>query len=220
MSKSLGNFVTIHELLRTDAFGNSTWPGDTLRLAMLRTHYRDPIDWTVKELERAQQELREWYTAIKDQPLSNQAIDDGVVEALSDDLNTHAAIARLQELRGRQELTALRASLEFLGFSCNPANLARKVFMSATSGNKISGRAVITERADGAHFRVIITERVDGAHFDDPSTQKRVEELIALRQSARAAKNFVEADRIRDQLAELGVVLKDSKDGTTWEFKR
>jgi cysteinyl-tRNA synthetase len=208
MSKSLGNFVTIHELLRTDAFGNSTWPGDTLRLAMLRTHYRDPIDWTVKELERAQQELREWYTAIKDQPLSNQAIDDGVVEALSDDLNTHAAIARLQELRGRQKLTALRASLEFLGFSCNPANLARKVFMSATSGIKISGRAVITER-------------VDGAHFDDPSTQKRVEELIALRQAARAAKNFAEADKIRGELAELGVVLKDNKDGTTtWEFKR
>jgi len=60
MSKSLGNFVTIHDLLETGKFGDSTWPGDVLRLAMLRTHYRQPIDWTVKELERALEDLREW----------------------------------------------------------------------------------------------------------------------------------------------------------------
>ena len=58
MSKSLGNFVTIHELLHTEKFGGRKWPGEVLRLAMLRTHYRQPIDWTVKALEEAQHVLR------------------------------------------------------------------------------------------------------------------------------------------------------------------
>ena len=58
MSKSLGNFVTIHELLHTDKFGGRSWPGEVLRLAMLKTHYRQPIDFTVKALEEAEQTLR------------------------------------------------------------------------------------------------------------------------------------------------------------------
>ena len=66
MSKSLGNFVTIHELLRTTKFGGRSWPGEVLRLAMLRTHYRQPIDWTVKALEEAEATLGRWYDAIRD----------------------------------------------------------------------------------------------------------------------------------------------------------
>ena len=61
MSKSLGNFITMHELLRTDKFGGRAWPGDVLRLAMLRKRYSEPIDWTVRELNRASQEIIEWY---------------------------------------------------------------------------------------------------------------------------------------------------------------
>ncbi len=64
MSKSLGNFVTIHELLRTTKFGGRAWPGEALRLAMLRTHYRQPIDWTVKALEEAEATLDRWYDAV------------------------------------------------------------------------------------------------------------------------------------------------------------
>ena len=64
MSKSLGNFVTIHELLRTTKFGGRKWPGEVLRLAMLRTHYRQPIDWTVKALEEAEATLDRWYEAM------------------------------------------------------------------------------------------------------------------------------------------------------------
>src|SRR6478752_3410794 len=60
MSKSLGNFVTINQLLHTDAFGGRAWPGEVLRLAMLRTHYRQPIDWTLKALEDAERTWREW----------------------------------------------------------------------------------------------------------------------------------------------------------------
>ena len=60
MSKSLGNFVTISELLHTDKFGGRSWPGEVLRLAMLNTHYRQPIDFTVKALEEAERTLHRW----------------------------------------------------------------------------------------------------------------------------------------------------------------
>jgi cysteinyl-tRNA synthetase len=207
MSKSLGNFVTIRDLLDTGKFGDRTWPGEALRLAMLRTHYRQPIDWTAKELERALEELREWYGLIAAEAPSDGAIDQGVLEALFDDLNTHGALVRVRELAKTKDKVALRASLTFLGFSCNPASLAQRIYVTARSTVMGSGRAVATVRADGTHF-------------EDPSAQKRVEELISLRRAARAAKNFAEADRIRGQLDSLGVVLKDSKDGTTWELKR
>jgi cysteinyl-tRNA synthetase len=207
MSKSLGNFVTIRDLLETGKFGDSTWPGDVLRLAMLRTHYRQPIDWTVKELERALEDLREWYGLIATEAPSHGTIDQGVLEALFDDLNTHGALVRVHELAKTGDRAALRASLTFLGFSCNPTSLTRRFYESVMDGIRVLDKAVATEKADGTHF-------------EDSSTQKRVEELIASRQAARAAKNFAEADKVRDQLADLGVVLKDSKDGTTWEFKR
>ena len=83
MSKSLGNFVTIHELLRTGTVRSETWPGEVLRLAMLRTHYHDPIDWTVKELVRADRELREWYQQLDGKNCPSGTIDAGVLDALS-----------------------------------------------------------------------------------------------------------------------------------------
>ena len=200
MSKSLGNFITIRDLLTTGKFGNSTWPGETLRLAMLRTHYRDPIDWTLRELERAQQELVEWYGLVQGDPPSDD-VDEGVLDALSDDVNTHAAIVRLQELARAGERGALRASLRFLGFSCDPTTLARQYFLDADAG--------------------MIVSKADGTYSADPSTQRRIDELIARRKAARAAKNFAEGDRIRDELGSLGVGIKDNKDGTTtWEPKR
>ena len=64
MSKSLGNFVTINELLETETFGGRKWPGEVLRLAMLKTHYRQPIDWTVKALEEAEKTLDRWYARL------------------------------------------------------------------------------------------------------------------------------------------------------------
>ena len=152
MAKSAGNFVTIRELLREAKFGNSTWSGDALRLAMLRTHYRQPIDWTVRELERAHADLGEWYGLIDDASF-NGMIDPGVLEALSDDLNTHGALVRVHELAKGGDGVALRASLSFLGFSCNSANLARRVLSaSARSMNVSSVRlpppSLLQERAD------------------------------------------------------------------------
>ena len=211
MAKSLGNFVTIRDLLETGKFGDSTWPGAALRLAMLRTHYRQPIDWTVKELERALEDLHEWYDLIATEASSNGAVDHGVLEALSDDLNTHGALARVHELAEAKDRVALRASLTFLGFSCDQTKLARTVYLSGSASAMASGRAVPT-------VKVSRTGRRD---FEDQAIQKRAEELITLREAARAAKNFTEADKIRNELDSMDVVVKDNKDGTTtWRRKR
>ena len=184
MSKSLGNFVTIRELL-------ADWPGEVLRLNMLKTHYRSPIDWTVKGLEESTRTLDDWYAIAAD--VEGGQPSDVVIEALSDDLNTLQMIAALHGLRNGAvaDNTARRsfaASLRLLGFL-------------AESAAEWKGRK---QQASG----------IDA---------KRVESLIADRAAARARKDFKESDRIRDELAAMGVVLKDGKgaDGkpvTTWEM--
>jgi cysteinyl-tRNA synthetase len=186
MSKSTGNFVTIRELL-------ADWPGEVLRLNMLKTHYRSPVDWTVKGLEESAKTLDDWY-AIAAHANGGQP-SSAVIEALSDDLNTAQMIASLHGLRnaglesepGRNEFAA---SLRLLGF------------LSETAAEWKQRK----QQASG----------VDA---------KRVDSLIADRTAARARKDFKESDRIRDELAAMGVVLKDCKDTdgnpvTTWEIAR
>ncbi len=104
MSKSLGNFVTIREVLKD-------WPGEVARLNMLRTHYRQPIDWTVRGLEESTKMLDGWYRAAGDAAADGE-IDAEFIEALSDDLNTPLAIARLHQLG---EAGALKAAAGLLG---------------------------------------------------------------------------------------------------------
>jgi cysteinyl-tRNA synthetase len=112
MSKSLGNFVTIHELLHGTSFGGRSWPGAALRLAMLRTHYRQPIDWTAKALEEAESALRRFHEAAGS---PDGAPSDQLVAALADDLNTPAALAELHALRAAGKADRLAASLALLG---------------------------------------------------------------------------------------------------------
>src|SRR3989442_915329 len=90
MSKSLGNFVTIRELL-------ADWPGEVLRLNMLKTHYRSPTDWTSKGLEESAKVIEDWYKDVADVESSDD-IDPEFLGALLDDLNTHGAITRLHEI--------------------------------------------------------------------------------------------------------------------------
>jgi cysteinyl-tRNA synthetase len=182
MSKSLGNFVTIRDLL-------ADWPGEVLRLNMLKAHYRSPMDWTMKGLEESAKTLDDWYwvaTDIKDgQP------SEAVVEALSDDLNTPQMVAALHALRNKaasgneHDRGQFAASLRFLGF--------------------------LSESAAEWKNRKQQARGVDG---------KEVDSLISARSAARARKDFKESDRIRDRLAAMGVVIKDSKEGTTWEIAR
>ena len=182
MSKSEGNFVTIRELL-------ADWPGEVLRFNMLKTHYRSPIDWTLKAVEESAKTLDDWYWIAAD--VKGERISDRVVDALSDDLNTPEMIASLHNLRNsaasgnERDRNEFAASLRLLGFLSESA--------AEWKGRK--------QQASG----------IDA---------KQIDALISDRTAARARKDFKESDRIRDELAAMGVVIKDSKDGTTWEIAR
>ncbi|MCD7059610.1 cysteine--tRNA ligase [Pelagibacterium xiamenense] len=122
MSKSEGNFVTIHDLLETDAFGGRKWPGEVLRLAMLMTHYREPIDFSVSRLEEAERKLADWQRIASNAQLAGAgAPDASVVEVLSDDLNFSRAAVALDAIArkaNRGEAGAadcLANSIAFLG---------------------------------------------------------------------------------------------------------
>ena len=182
MSKSEGNFVTIRELL-------ADWPGEVLRFNMLKTHYRSPIDWTLKAVEESAKTLDDWYWIAAD--VKGEQPSDGVIDALSDDLNTPQMIASLHNLRNsaasgnERDRSEFAASLRLLGFLSESA--------AEWKGRK--------QQASGLDA-------------------KQINDLISDRTAARARKDFKESDRIRDQLAAMGVVIKDSKEGTTWEIAR
>jgi len=177
MSKSLGNFYTIHDLLKD-------WPGEVLRFNMLRTHYRQPIDWTAKGLEESEKTLDRWYELAGRGQAAQ--LSEHIVDALADDLNTPKMLAELHALDGQGAHEELGANLRAMGF--------------------------LLEGAEAWEARKRASLAVDPAE---------VERLIAARKEARAAKNWAESDRIRDELAALNVVVKDNKDGTTtWEVAR
>ncbi|MEQ1695449.1 MAG: cysteine--tRNA ligase [Hyphomicrobiaceae bacterium] len=119
MSKSLGNFITIHELLRTDKFGGQSWPGRVCRLNMLSSHYRSPMDWTVERLSQSRSTMMEFADLLHDVTATQP--DPEVVAALSDDLNTPSAVSIIHGIaksakRGSKDAAgALKASLQLMG---------------------------------------------------------------------------------------------------------
>ena len=117
--RSLGNFFTIREVL-------ADWQGDVIRLAMLSTHYRQPINWTVKGLEEAEKALASFFDAASADAEARPA--PGVLEALADDLNTPKAIAEMHALRNAAGRKALAGTLAFFGFRAERlrANGARR----------------------------------------------------------------------------------------------
>lgn len=125
MSKSLGNFITINQLLATEAFGGRAWNGQVLRLAMLGTHYRSPIDWTVRKLEEVKTSLDNFMHATSDVVPSQPS--PALVEALSDDLNTPKAIAELFRQYRELDLAGLRAGLELMGFDVAAWSAAKAI---------------------------------------------------------------------------------------------
>jgi cysteinyl-tRNA synthetase len=147
MSKSLGNFVTIHELVRTTKFGGRKWPGEVLRLAMLRTHYRQPIDWTVKALEEAEATLDRWYDAVGDVKTNGEP-DSDVLNALTDDLNTPEAVARLHRLGGQASAPErLKTSANLLGLLQQPRSERQAIALSETKIDAAEINAIVAERA-------------------------------------------------------------------------
>ncbi len=167
MSKSSGNFVTIADVL-------AEWPGEVARFNMLKTHYRQPVDWTEASLQESDNVLSGWQSVIGD--TQGTKIDTEFLSALCDDLNTHGAITRLHAISKSGDLGVLRATLEVMGFK-------RRIFT--------------------AHIE-------EGVELND---------LISARLEARKAKDWKRSDEIRDELAAMGIELKDVKDPATGEMK-
>jgi cysteinyl-tRNA synthetase len=199
MSKSEGNFVTISQLLHGDTFGGRLWPGAVLRLAMLRTHYRQPIDWTVRALEEAERTLRNWANVLQRHGTGYVEEDPpppDFIGALADDLNTPQAIGEMHKL----------------------AETARKGDLAAAQGLHQSVKFMVTNDILSSRDYASVGEAA--GQLLPEEFQQDVNSKIDARNAARRDRNFKEADRIRDELAAMGVVLKDSKDGTTWEVAR
>ncbi|MCP8940063.1 cysteine--tRNA ligase [Alsobacter sp. SYSU M60028] len=206
MSKSLGNFHTIRELLETDSFGGRKWDGAELRLAMLRTHYRQPIDWTVDALEEASRTLARWRNTIRRNGAGPAEPTQEFIEALSDDLNTPKALTLLLGY-------GARVNQFFHGGAGADAPRDEEEAL-ALAGNLVGCAALLGIALDVAEEEVA------------PELKAQVDALVARRLEARKAREWAESDRLRDEIVALGVVLMDGKDAatgqptTTWELKR
>jgi cysteinyl-tRNA synthetase len=275
MSKSVGNFVTIRELL--DGWKGRRWAQPELRLLMLSAHYRQPLDWTLHGLEEAKSIVSDWKLVIAN--VNHAKIETSpsadLLHALADDLNTPDAIVSLHnkaKLAAKDSKIAdeLYSDLVFLGLFNNERTEVERILadpeissIANSSANaplfelpsikeRIATRvSVMLYTADRTANTVTVSSSVASSlpyifspgekiTSSDPwtkygpryiSSDDRVfirdrigiEELnsrIEIRLVARKIKNFAESDRIRDELAAIGVVLKDSKDGTTWEIAR
>ncbi len=188
MAKSVGNFITVKDLLEE-------WPGEVIRLALLTTHYRQPIDFTRNGLAEARGVLDTWYRLTENASTDGE-VHEAVLSALADDLNTPQAMAALHQLRAdaakgdERAASALKASARLMGL------------LEQSSADWFAWRP--------ADFAV---------------DEAEIERLIADRIKARNAKDFETSDRIRDELAAKGIVLMDSKNKetgaleTTWSLK-
>ncbi len=189
MSKSLGNFRTVRELLQQ-------FPGEVLRFALLSAHYRSPLNFSPDLLAQARSSLDSLYTALRevaDVPVDDEIVldDEPFYAALNDDLNTPQAIA---------ELHALAKAL-------NKAEQADKPHLKA---RLLAGADLLGFLASDPE------EWFQQAASEDAISVEEIEAAIAERQQAKANRDFARADELRDMLASQGVVLEDSRDGTTW----
>jgi len=188
MSKSLGNTLVVHELLKH-------WPGEAMRYVLLSAHYRQPLDWSETALRQAVATLDRLYRTLEDFPEAPVGEPDPeLVAALEDDLNTPTALAVLNQLARRL------AQLE------DEDERKRLAGVLKASGERLG---LLQQPEAWARQRQGETE----------VNESEIQALVDQRRQARAARDFAAADRIRDRLAELGVELEDSPEGTRWRLR-
>lgn len=204
MSKSLGNFLTVRDILK-----KGPWAGEAFRLLLLRTHYRQSLDFTEAGLDEAKAELDDHYAMLARADATDT--DDGaakitawVLEPLLDDLNTPLALARLRDLRTLANALTVGGSpnvvLERMGLRDAPD----------------IGAVVAAFREAASVLGLMQTDPAAWLQGDRDDAAA-IEAAIAARLAARNAKNWGEADRIRDELKAQGIILEDGAGGTSWK---
>ena len=181
MSKSLGNFLVVHDLLED-------WPGEALRLHLFMTHYRQPLNWTADGVREAKAILDRWYK-----------VTAGAGDVTGDDVPADVAAALLDDFNTPQALAVMH------GFNSE----AQKGSEDAARALKASGQLL---GLFGQSAEEWAAWRPQSSAIDDA----QVEDMITARNAARKAKDFAEADRLRDELTAMGVEIKDGPEGTTW----
>jgi len=214
MSKSLGNFFTIRDVL--GQMPNDPRWGEVVRLNMLKTHYRQPLDWTQAGLHESLVTYGSFRQVVIGTNRNEARLSESVLAALADDLNTPAVIAELHRIAAKARSSAdaaaeLVGSLLLLGFD-------RAV-------DHVKADDSVREDVVGAYEEVSAREAQVRAFQEDSAREARLDPiqldaLVTARNAARKVKNFKEADRIRDELKAMGVELEDKKDGRTlWKVK-
>jgi cysteinyl-tRNA synthetase len=223
MSKSLSNFSTVRDILERGA-----WAGEAFRLLVLRTHYRQPMDFTAEGLKEAKAELDSDYLMLRDAPTPPERPEvlaemvEWALEPLRDDLNTPFSLTRLRDLRTLENAAnrggSATAALKRMGHAWPVLpGLAALAFRQASA---MLGLHAADPKAwlQRQHVTIAgIAVASDDASAEAIYGGTSIQRLIDERSAARKARNFAEADRIRNELLTQGVVLKDSPSGTTWE---
>ncbi len=211
MSKSLGNFFTIREILAKD---NGRYDAETVRFFIIRAHYRSPLNYSDAHLDDAKAALKRLYTALSLVTPAEVVIDWAnpfaarFKAAMDEDFGTPEAVAVLFDLAGevnRNQSTEMAGLLKALGGSLGLLQKEPRTWLR--------GRRDVTVSLTGSSMQGSV------GSLSTQFTEQRIDELIAERAAAKAAKNFAEADRIRKELDAQGIILKDSPTGTTWEAK-